>query len=63
MGSMLTLQGDRQYYADAAAFLSASGETAAMTAPVAGWFWWSFNANSNSEFASLFDPVHTYRQV
>ena len=43
---------DLQYYADAASFISAKGTLEEQTAPVAGWFWWSFNANSMGELPS-----------
>ncbi|KAI8476261.1 MAG: hypothetical protein J3K34DRAFT_272387 [Monoraphidium minutum] len=46
MGSKLEAAGDIAYYRDVAAFAAAGGEHAAATAPIAGWFWWSFNGNS-----------------
>lgn len=49
MGSKLETREDQQYYADVASFAAASGELEEQTAPVAGWFWWSFNANSMGE--------------
>jgi hypothetical protein len=49
MGSELATKDDLKYYVDAASFATAQGDLAQQTAPVAGWFWWSFNANSMGE--------------
>jgi hypothetical protein len=50
MGSRLASAADIQYYASALPFMRRDGAAAAAdTAPVAGWFWWSWNANSKGE--------------